>query len=218
MRNKSSLPRATFESAWASVQETTKAVKEYKERSEKDWIEFKEWWKLRQEHADKDWIEFKEWMRVKQEQADNSMKAMQQELGGISKSNGQIAESYFVNSFTNCMQFAGQQYNDIDSNLKRKNKSLNIQGEFDLVMHNGASIAIIEIKYKAREKDIEDLLKQPLIFKQLYPEYANYDLYLGLAAFHFEDDTENISKNEGIAIIKQVGDNMVIYDEHLKIW
>jgi len=46
----------------------------------------------------------------------------------------------------------------------------------------------------------------------------NDDLYLGLAAFHFEDDTENISKNEGIAVIKQIGDNMVVYDESLKIF
>ena len=48
--------------------------------------------------------------------------------------------------------------------------------------------------------------------------YDEYDLYLGLAAFNFEENTENNSIEQGIAIIKQVGENMVIYDEHLKVF
>jgi len=149
---------------------------------------------------------------------DDSIKAMHQELGGISKSNGEVAETYFVNSFTNSMQFAGQEYDSFTPNLKKKDKKLNLQGEYDLVMYNCTSIAIIEIKYKAREKDVQKLLMKAPIFKQLFPQYANYGLYLGLAAFHFEENTEEASIEQGIAVIKEVGNNVVINDKNLKLF
>jgi len=146
MRSTKPLPKATFESTWALIQENIKAIKAMQERDEKERIAW-------QERAEKESIALKEW----KEQSDKSIKAMQQELGGVSNSNGKVAETYFVNSITNSMQFAGQEYDEIDH-------------------------------------------------------------YLGLAAFHFEENTENDSIEQGIAIIKQVGENMVIYDEHLKVF
>jgi hypothetical protein len=146
------------------------------------------------------------------------VKELSRDIGGITKSNGEFAESYFVNSFSNAMQFAGQEYNGFDSRVRRKDKKLNLQGEYDLVLYNCTSAVIIEIKYKARKKDVQELLLKAPIFKQLFPQYANYGLYLGLAAFHFEENTEKESIDQGIAVIKQVGDNMVINDAHLKLF
>ena len=147
-----------------------------------------------------------------------SFKAMHQEIGGIGTSNGEIAESYFVNSFSNSMYFAGQEYDTMDSNKKRKVKGCKQQAQYDLVMYNCTSIVIIEIKYKAREADVEQVIKQASTFKQFFSEYANYDIYLGLAAFHFDGNTENNALNQGIAIVKQVGDTMVINDARLKVF
>jgi len=176
--------------------------------------------KRAQDH-DRDHENFKKWIEqaeVESKRFYDSIKAMQQELGGISNSNGAVAESYFVNSFNTCMQFAGQEYDEIDRNLRKKSKKLSLQSEYDLVLYNCTSVVIIEIKYKAREKDVVKLLAKAPIFKQLYPQYANYDMYLGLAAFHFEENTENDSIEHGIAVIKQIGDTMVINDAHLKIF
>ena len=146
------------------------------------------------------------------------IKEMQKEIGGISKSNGEVAESYFVNSFTNNMQFAGQKYDSLTPNLKKKDRKLNLQGEYDFVMYNCSSVVILEIKYKARKEDVQKLLLKAPIFKQLFPQYAHYGLYLGLAAFHFDTSTEENSIEQGIAVIKRVGKNVVINDEHLKLF
>jgi len=67
------------------------------------------------------------------------------------------------------MEFAGQKYDGIDSGLKRKIKSLNLQGEYDLLLYNCTSVVIIEIKYSAEKKHIGWLLKEATIFKQLFP-------------------------------------------------
>jgi len=253
MKKETYPPRATFESAWASVQEVAKAAKAMQKQSKKDdkkfyamlaksdeslkkWIEqanidrsksdesFRNWQAqadLDRTKSDKDNEDYKEWKKqidIENQKIYDSIKAMQQEVGGITNSNGAAAEAYFVNSFTNAMQFAGQEYDEIDHNLKKKSKKLNLQGEYDLVLYNGTSVVIIEIKYKAREKDVDQLLKKVPIFKQLYPQYAHYDFYLGMAGFHFEAHTEKNSIEHGIAVIKQVGDTMVINDAHLRVY
>ena len=203
MRNRNHPPKATFESVWASLQE-------FKHRMDKQFAENeREREKARQqrEKDEQQWQEFRD-----------SMKTMQKEVGGIGQSNGKVAESYFVNSFTKSMEFAGQKYDSIDSGLKRKVKSLNLQGEYDLLLYNCTSVVIIEIKYDAEKKHVGWFLERAARFKQLFPQYANFDLYLGLAALHFEDGTEKEAIENGIAIIKQVGENMVIYDEHLKVF
>jgi len=200
MRIKIKPQQNTFEQTWKQVNKT---IERLEILSEKD-LEARE-----REREDSKKI---------REELKESIKAMQKELGGISNSNGEMAESYFINSLTNKMQFAGQEYDDFIPKLKKKKKKLNLQGEYDLVMYNCKSIAIIEIKYKAREKDLEKLVLKAPIFKQLFPEYANYNIYLGLAALHFEAETEKESLVQGVAVIKQIGDSMVIYDAHLKVF
>jgi len=139
-------------------------------------------------------------------------------IGGMGNSNGDVAESYFRNSFAKRMSFAGQKYDSISQNLSRKVRKLNLQDEYDLVLYNCTSVAIIEIKYKADKDDIEDLLKKALTFKKLFPEYANFELYLGLAGFSVNKRVEKEAVKQGIAVIKQVGDTMVINDKNLKVF
>ena len=228
MRSKNQPPKATFESVWASMQEYAQMIKENeRERKEYERLlqeQFAE--KEREREEEKQRREEEKQQRKKSEQQWEkdrqdfwkSMKSMQRELGGVGNSNGEVAESYFVNSFTKSMEFAGQKYDSIDSGLKRKIKSLNLQGEYDLLLYNCISVVIIEIKYSAEKKHIGWLLEEAAVFKQLFPQYANFDLYLGLAALHFKKGAEKEAKSKGIAIIKQVGDNMVIYDAHLKVF
>jgi len=152
------------------------------------------------------------------EETTKSVKETSKLVGGIANSNGDVAETYFVNSFSNSSKFAGQEYDKIDHNITRKLTQLNLKAQYDLILYNCTSVAIIEIKYKAKKDDIEQVLKKAKTFKQLFPEYANYNLYLGLAGLHVEPSAEREAIKQGIAVIKQVGDNMVINDKHLKVF
>ena len=64
------------------------------------------------------------------------------------------------------------------------------EGEYDIVMYNGDTVALIEVKYKAHTKDIAKLLKnEPQNFRQTFTEYKDYKFYLGLAQI-YESDLE----------------------------
>ena len=120
------------------IDKVSEAIDRYEVRSAQESIE--------REKDREDMRKSREDMRKSREDMNASIKAMQKELGGISNSNGEMAESYFINSFNRTPQFAGQTFQFIDANIKRSAKALNLKEEYDLLLYNGISVAIIEIK------------------------------------------------------------------------
>ena len=135
------------------------------------------------------------------------------QLGGMAYNQGRFAEEYFFNSFEKGNRnFFGEKFDDIKKNLK----GIKTDDEFDIVMMNGQSVGIVEVKYKAHENDVPKVLGKANAFRANFAEYKNHTVYLGLATMAFYPELEQACKDNGIAIIKQAGDTVVINDEHLK--
>ena len=99
----------------------------------------------------------------------------------------------------------GITYDFINKNITRKRDD--VEDEFDIVLVNGEDIAIIEVKYKAHERDLQRLLhKKYTNFKKLYPEYKNYKHHLGLASFYMSDDLKEEALSNQVMILQRKGD------------
>jgi len=146
---------------------------------------------------------------------DRRMKKLEELTGSYANNNGAFAEDYFFNSFEKGQQnFFGEKFDDIDKKVKGIKKGF--KDEYDILLINGQSIGIVEIKYKAHENDVPKVLNKAHTFKVNFPEYENHKVFLGLASMAFYPKLEEECKANGIAIVKQIGENVVIYDEHLK--
>ena len=147
---------------------------------------------------------------------------MRTDVDGIGESNGRFSETYFYNTLLNSMRFGGKDFDEIDKGLKRARKlpgGGKLKGEYDVVMYNGNTIALIEVKYKVRKNHIENLkTKQVSVFKELFPQYAKFDFYLGIAGLSFEDDTEKEALEQGIGILRPKGESVEIIDDNLKVY
>ena len=62
------------------------------------------------------------------------------------------------------------------------------------------------------------VIKKAETFRINYPKYENHRIFLGLASMSFYPELEDECKKAGIAIVKQVGDKVIIADEHLKVF
>ena len=82
-------PALTFEGVWAAIQESNRYLTEQLAESDRQ----------RKENERM----FKEQLA----ETEKIIKTNSREIGGISKSNGDVAESYFVNSFKKYPHFAG---------------------------------------------------------------------------------------------------------------
>jgi hypothetical protein len=212
-----SMQPATPETIWAILQETAKSQKEterivqetVKSQKETEQI-MKETERIVQETAKSQ----KETERIAKEN-EKRMKELQKTVGGMANNQGSFAEEYFFNSFENGQKnFFGEKFDDVKKQLK--NFWQGIEDEYDIVLYNHTSVALIEVKYKAHVKDIPVVLKKAETFRILFPNYKDFKIYLGLASMSFYPELEQECISEGIAIIKQVGDTVVINDEHLK--
>ena len=148
---------------------------------------------------------------------DRRTKNLEQRMGAWSNSHGSFAEEYFFNAFDNGeTTFFGEKFDDIAKNVKALRPK--IKDEYDIVFINCKSIGIIEIKYKAHENDVHEVVNKANTFKANYPDFSNHKFYLGLASMSFYPELEEKCKKNGIAVIKQVGDTVVINDKHLKVY
>ena len=146
---------------------------------------------------------------------DKRMKNIEDRYGSQAQNLGSFAEEYFYNSFEKGNQnFFGEKFDDIDKQVKGIKRGF--KDEYDIVLFNCASIAIVEVKFKAHENDLPKIVKKAETFRINYPDYANHQIYLGLASMSFYPALEDECVKAGIAIVKQVGDTVVISDEHLK--
>ena len=156
-------------------------------------------------------------LAVAQAKTEATLERMGIHLGGITDNNGSNTEDYFFNSLLDNPVLGGIKYDSISKNLEIRSKRS--QGEFDLVMFNGESIALIECKYKAHKSDVEKLINKKVdSFKKLFPVYANYKFYLGIASFSFYPALEEFAKQNGVAILKQKGDVVEIEADNLKAY
>ena len=203
MENINKIP-ATPESVWEILMENTRQME--KSRAEYD---------RRNAEADKRNAEADR----RSAETDRQIKELKEMIGGMANSNGMFAEEFFFNAIDSSdKKLFGEQFHECISSSKRYNKDKQKKSEQDVLLINDNAVAIVEIKYKARKEDIQKLINRLPIFKALYPEYQSHRIYLGLAAMSFEDNVEADTIKNGIAIIKQVGDTVIISDENLKVF
>jgi len=140
-------------------------------------------------------------------------------VDGISKSNGAMAEEMIYNSLKKDKIFGGIKFDEIDRNLKLKLKKFNLEGEFDVVLQNCDTLAIIETKYKVRIEDVSKLVdKKVNDFRKLFPVFNDYKIILGVGGMSFEEKAEEEAEKNGVGIIKIVGDRVEYFTDRIKVY
>jgi hypothetical protein len=135
---------------------------------------------------------------------DKKLASMLEMLDGITTSQGLVAEEFFFNTLADSLTVGGVKYDGITSNIRRK---INGQWvEVDLILDNGASLAIIEVKYRARPKNIVQLQNTIRTYRQAFPQYKDFKIYGGIASFNIDDSVADEAHENGFFILKRKGD------------
>ena len=201
--------------------ESNLELKEFFKESNRDTAEFlkKSNQELR-ESIEKSNQELKEFFKESRQESDKSLEKLNHYLGGIAHSNGEMAEEYFYSAFKADATFANEKFDEVERNMAFKGIGKSKKAEFDLVLLNGKSAALIEVKYNAKPENIsiEKIISRVKLFKILAPECEGYDIYLGVAAMSFKEGLETKLHQAGIATIRPVGEKMVVFDQSVKVF
>ena len=158
----------------------------------------------------------------KSEERDRKFADMRKEVNGIGDSNGFFAEDAIYDSLYESKRFGGVQFGCVSRGMKGDLDLPNgehIKGEYDVVLINSTSVAIVEAKYRVRKKDLDRLLTVQLPrFKLIFPMYAAYTVYLGIGGMSFESGVEEEALQNGVGTLKLNGEAVVVNDKHVKAW
>ena len=150
-------------------------------------------------------------------ETDKQIAATNKQLGGMGNSNGDFAQEFFYNALNNgTKKLFGLEFDDIMPQVRRSPKKTGIKSEYDLLMINGVAACVVEVKYKADTDDVKKILKKEASFRANFPEFSDKKLYFALASMSFDWRVEKACKDAGVAMIKQKGETIEIYDENIK--
>ena len=155
-------------------------------------------------------------IRELQTETAKEIKQVNKQIGGMGNNQGAAATELFYNSLKyGQRKMFGEKFDDVFKEESRQTKK-GFEDEYDILLFNGQAVCIVEVKYKADSNDIQQVLRKEKTFRANFPEHKHKKLYLALAGRSFHPLTEKACKENGIAIMKQVGDTVAIYDENLK--
>ena len=147
-------------------------------------------------------------------ETDRKIDKLSKQIGGIDNNIGYHAEQFFQNVFADKKVFGGIKYDDIILNMKHSEDV-----EFDIFLKNGSSVALIEVKNRIRPNFVEKLAEERIgKFRKYFPEYKDYDVYLGIAGFSFDKAVLEEAKKYGVGIVRQVGNGIEVDATGLKAY
>jgi DNA repair exonuclease SbcCD ATPase subunit len=182
----------------AAQKETDRQMKE----TDRKWAE-----------TDKRWAESdKRW-----EKAEKKWDRVNELMSGVNDNIGLHAEQFFQNILEEKLKFGGVDYDEMIPNLKYKGKHDEV--EFDIVLVNGDSVALIEVKHRVHPNFVKELAEERIEkFRKYFQEFKDYTAYLGIAAFSFSDEVLDQASKYGVGIIRQVGEGIEMETQNLKAY
>jgi hypothetical protein len=90
-----------------------------------------------------------------------------------------------------------------------------MQDEFDILLINGNSVAIVEVKYKVHPNDVDKLDEKITSFRKLFPVYKNYKVYAGIASFKVSDTVVQKLQNKGYFVLQRKGEVVETFTDNL---
>jgi hypothetical protein len=138
------------------------------------------------------------------DKTDKKLDKVAKMISGMGANQGSVAEEFFYNSLSAKPVLGGIQFDQVTPHfiVGRKGK----QSEYDVVMVNGTSVSLIEVKYKAHINDLEQVHEQLKRFRLDCPQFKDYALYGGIAGLSVPNDVSKAAKAQGLFVLKRKGE------------
>ncbi|MFK5968957.1 MAG: hypothetical protein QM487_02395 [Candidatus Marithrix sp.] len=98
---------------------------------------------------------------------------------------------------------------------------IGLEDEFDIVLVNETSIAIVEVKHKAHPKLVDDMLTNKLLnFRTLFPYYENLKLYGVLLPASMVSNSKLVekAKEAGLFFLTQQGNHVILVNYEANVF
>jgi hypothetical protein len=196
----------TFEKVWAMFQEDRKRLEKQEELWEKQRLEEEKRREIeRAERVERDKKNEEEWIKFRKE-----LKEINKNIGGITNTMGEWVEGYFQNQVSKRFKAMGYIFTE-KGNKTFENPDGTKYAEVDNWLENSDCVMAIEVKSIATIKNIEDHIERmQKIANRLKEKGDSREVLASVAAMNFKQGVEELAKKNGMFVITQSGENLII--------
>lgn len=167
----------------------------------------KETERLLQEQSQESDRRFQETERLIKEQN----KRVDEQLGKLGNRLGEFVEWQVRPAAVRLFQERGIDVTELSSDLSVQKGDEGL--EIDLLVVNGSEAIAIEVKSKLTQGDVDEHLERLDKFKRLLPRYQSLKILGAVAAMVTPKEVANYAYRQGLFVIAQSGDNLVILND-----
>ena len=129
-----------------------------------------------------------------------------EEIGGLSNNVGEVAEDYFFSELENRKKINGINFHTVTKRVRDVKNN-----EWDIVLTNGKTVAVFEVKQKPHINDVEKVIEKTLPqFRLSFPAYNTYKLLGGIAGMTVTKDVADKAQKEGLFVLTQNNKNFKV--------
>jgi chromosome segregation ATPase len=182
----------TFEEAWASIQETSQAIKSLSEETARQMRETGRLIKELTEKTDRQMEETAQQMqetdqRMKEtdrqmKETDRQMKKTDRQLGKLGLRLGDVVEHFMSPSLHKKMEALGFRFTRSSRNIEILDQQKQRLAEVDVFLENGEYVMAVEVKTRLSSKDVKDHVKRMGVLRRVADERQDKRKYLGAVA------------------------------------
>ncbi len=154
-------------------------------------------------------------LKEAQKKTDEQIKRTDKKMNSFLGNYGEVAEEYFYQSLADKMSLGEIKFDEIDRRVRYDSQSI----EFDIMLYNGESVGIVEVKSKVHPKEIKSLAESKVLgFRRDYPEQSQKKIYFGIASMVTNPAMVEAAKENQIFLLTQKGEHLEIVNEKVKAY
>jgi hypothetical protein len=148
---------------------------------------------------------------------DKHLKKVSEMVGGMSNNQGQIAEEFFYRSFKKPPQLGTLRFDTVYRNLRGSTHG--IEDEFDLILVNGDTLALFEVKTKAPVKVVKTLIDQKIPhLRIMLPCFHEHKIYAGIASLVTYENLIKEVEEHGLFLLTQQGKHLEVVNAQVRLF
>lgn len=149
-------------------------------------------------------------LREQSKETDRRMRRLQQELGRLGNRLGEFVQDMVAPAVVRLFQEQGLGVHRVMMNVVARNDQGVAVMEIDLLVIDGAYAILIECKSRLTTDDIAEHLERLARFKEVFPEYADKQVYGAVAAMSASASVIRHAERAGLYVLVQADDDVVL--------
>ena len=193
-------------------QETDRILKEQSQETERRFQETDRILKEQSQETDRI-------LKEQSQKTDRQIQRVSQDIGKLGNRLGEFVEWQVRPAAVQLFKQRGIDVHELQAgvSVKRNGEGL----EIDLLVINDTEAVLIEVKSKLTQPDVDKHLERLDKFKRLMPRYQDVRAMAAVAAMVVPDEVRDYAYSQGLFVLAQSGDNLVILNQpnfHPRTW